>query len=136
MSNGKTLYILLLNMMIPGTLRFIVMNVEKQHSVNAESRNLFLRIFFLTFFNTAVVLLLENFNFNPSHLGENNYYLFNMIPIPKGKYSDFTAKVFREIGATFTYTMLLQIFTSKLRYVTPILIKFVLRLWDQSNLNF
>ena len=130
MTNGKTVYILLVNLLIPSTLRFIVSKVEKQHSVNAESRNLFVRIFFLTFFNTAVVLLLENYNFNPSQVGENNDYLFNMVPIPKGKYTDFTAKAFREIGATFTYTMLLQIFTSKLSHVAPVIIKFALRSWD------
>ena len=102
MTNGKTVYILLVNLLIPSTLRFIVSKVEKQHSVNAESRNLFVRIFFLTFFNTAVVLLLENYNFNPSQVGENNDYLFNMVPIPKGKYTDFTEEWLKLVEAHLT----------------------------------
>jgi len=78
--------------------------LERHNSVTSHQRGVTSRLFWGLFFNTGVIIVLVNADFSP--------YLLDMgfanVLLTIGKYSDFEASWYREVGVSILLTMFLN----------------------------
>mmetsp|Transcript_44012 Transcript_44012/g.42596 ORF Transcript_44012/g.42596 Transcript_44012/m.42596 type:complete len:213 (-) Transcript_44012:939-1577(-) len=92
---------------------------------SAQSRSIQVAVFVMTFFNTALLLLLANANFSETHIPLVD-------KIFKGKYTDLHQNWYDDVGATLVQTMMINAVMPLAEFGGYWTMGFVFRLMDRS----
>jgi len=103
---------------------FWIVKLQKWHDLTEELVSTTFILFFLTFFNTAVLIFIVNFDMD---IG-----LPEGFPILKGWYQEFTVEWYQSIGSQLLLTMIIGIFSPHIANMINWTIEVLLRLWDQK----
>ena len=100
---GTSLVVVIINI-ITCTIFERIVFIEKRHTINDETQGQFTKITLMQFTNIAIVILVINFGFlDGDFLG--------FLPIFNGKYTDFSADWYGNVGKTLCLTLLINIFS-------------------------
>lgn len=99
--------------------------VERQLTVNDETKGQFQKITIMQFINIALVVLLINFNLIDG-------LFLGFIPILDGSYPDFTAFWYAQIGQQLCLTLMLNIFSPHFSKIALPLLKGLRRCYDRG----
>lgn len=121
---GSSIMVTVINL-IASTLFTVMVKFERKHTINDETEALFIKKTLIQYINIALIVLAVNFDFL-----EGNFLGF--IPIFNGKYHDFTAGWYKNVGKTLTLTLFINIFSPHVSYLFMPLIKIFMRYYDRS----
>jgi hypothetical protein len=88
-----------INVMLKVALRLISVYEKRQDKTDLVISNTF-KMFFVQFFNTAIIILVVNASLD---------FMPSWSPILNGKYDDFTTEWYKQIGVSIILTMLIGI---------------------------
>ncbi|CAI2368472.1 unnamed protein product [Moneuplotes crassus] len=101
---GVVFMISLINVYLKVILRIISVHERRHDKTDLVISNTF-KMFFVQFFNTAIIILIVNANIK---------FMPSWSPIFNGEYKDFTTDWYRQIGVSIILTMLFGIFSPHL----------------------
>ena len=90
-----------------------LITIEKNHSKSDDTISLFWKSTIMQFVNMAIIQLILGFHID----GFENFQFMGFIPVFQGKYKDFSAQWYQEVGATLGVTLFFNIFGSHTKYI-------------------
>ena len=121
---GTSLVVVVINILTCTIFERIVF-IEKRHTINDETQGQFTKITLMQFTNIAIVILVINFGFlDGDFLG--------FLPIFNGKYTDFSADWYGNVGKTLCLTLLINIFSPHASKLLLPLVKLLRRCCDRG----
>jgi len=113
----------IVNIMLKFFLRKFI-KYERKHDKTEEVVSTTFLLFFVTYFNTAVILFMVNINFDLN--------LPEWFPILAGEYDDLTVEWYRNVGSSIIMTMIIGIFSPHIANSFWWILGFAKRLWDRK----
>lgn len=121
---GTSLVVVIINILTCTIFERIVF-IEKRHTINDETQGQFTKITLMQFTNIAIVILVINFGFLDGEF-------LGFLPLFNGKYKDFSADWYGNVGKTLCLTLLINIFSPHASKLLLPLVKLLRRCCDRG----
>lgn len=132
LSVASVLMVVIVNLVLTKILQFLV-KMEKYHTESAHIISQVIKIFLAQLCNTALLVIIINANiqsFYPTkHMTSINVSSFQFL---SGKYGDFSAEWYQDVGVSLMLTMIINILSPHLNTFVTYLRLEIKRFWDRG----